>query len=260
MPTLTFPGTTIQAGSSNQQAVTAIQNRLVAVGCGPLQIDGQFGAETFAAVEHFQARSVDNNGMPLVIDGKVGPTTWSVLFGNATVPPVTSTTSPMLTQVLVVAAGEIGIMEVPLGSNRGPKVDIYVSTTGLDPASGPAWCACFVYWCFFTACNSLSIPNPCVRTAGVLDHWALANSVPSARRILPAEAQAQPSLIVPGTLFLLRTSSTTGHMGFIQAVQGNQLTTVEGNTNTNGSREGTGVFQHTTRTIGQINLGFVLYS
>ena len=39
-------------------------------------------------------------------------------------------------------------MEVPPGSNRGPKVDIYVSTTGLDPAGQFAWCACFVYWCF----------------------------------------------------------------------------------------------------------------
>jgi len=260
MPTLKFPGTTIIAGSPNQQAVTAIQKRLVAVGCGPVDADGVYGAETFAAVEHFQARSVDGSGMPLIIDGRVGPTTWSVLFGDRTVPVISKTTSPVLKKVLAVAAGEIGTMEVPPGSNRGPKVDVFITTTGLNPAGHFPWCACFVYWCFDTACNSLSVPNPCFKTAGVLDHWAGANSVPSALRILPAEAQAQPSLIVPGTLFLLRTTGTTGHIGVIQEVHGNQLTTIEGNTNDGGGREGIGVFQRTTRTISQVNLGFVLYS
>jgi hypothetical protein len=33
----------------------------------------------------------------------------------------------------------------------------------------------------------------------------------------------------------------------------------KGNTNDSGSRNGIGVFQRSTRTIGQINLGFVLY-
>ena len=260
MPTLQFPGTTIIAGSTNQQAVTAIQQALVAAECGPVDADGVFSAETFAAVEHFQARSVDSKGNPLVIDGKVGPATWSVLFGAATVPNVTQASGPILQQMLTVAAGEVGIMEVPPGSNRGPKVDIYVSTAGLNPAGQFPWCQCFVYWCFNTAANALSIPNPCVKTGGVQEHWNLANNVPAARRILPAEAQAQPSLIVPGTLFLLRTSGTTGHIGIIQEVSGNQLTTIEGNTNDGGSREGVGVFRRTTRTISGVNLGFILYS
>jgi len=262
MPKLAFPGTTILAGSQNSEAVTAIQNRLVAVGCGPVDVDGKYGAETAAAVEHFQARSVDSNGIPLLIDGKVGPTTWSVLFGERTVPNLTKTkaASPLLKKVLTVAAGEIGTMEVPPGSNRGPEVDIYIKTTGLDPAGHFAWCTCFVYWCFNNASGKLDVPNPCPKTAGVLAHWAAANKVTSARRILPEEAQAEPSLIVPGTLFLLRTSGTAGHIGFIEEVRGNQLTTIEGNTNDGGSREGIGVYRRTTRTIRQVNLGFVLYS
>jgi hypothetical protein len=84
--------------------------------------------------------------------------------------------------------------------------------------------------------------------------------VASAVRILPAEAQAQPSLVVPGTLFLIRTSGTKGHIGIIEEVRGNQLTTVEGNTNDGGSREGIGVYRRTSRMTSQINLGFVFYS
>jgi hypothetical protein len=262
MPKLTFPGTTIVAGSPDANSITAIQQRLNQVGCGPVEVDGKFGAETFAAVEQFQARSVSSSGQPLLIDGKVGPTTWSVLFGDATVPVLTKTkaASPLLKKVLTVAGGEVGTMEVPPGSNRGPKVDIYVSTTGLNPAGAYAWCACFVYWCFDTAATAMGVTDPCVKTAGVLDHWNDASNNTAGRRILPAEAQAQPSLIVPGTLFLLRTSGTTGHMGFIEEVRGNQLTTIEGNTNDGGSRNGIGVYRRTSRTIGQINLGFILYS
>jgi hypothetical protein len=262
MATLVFPGMTILAGSQNKEAVTAIQKRLIAVGCGPVDVDGKYGAETAAAVEHFQARSVDSNGNPLLIDGKVGPTTWSVLFGDRSVPTLSKTkaASPLLKKVLTVAAGEIGTMEVPPGSNRGPEVDLYIKTTGLDPAGHFAWCACFVYWCFNKASGALDVTNPCPKTAGVLAHWADANDVANARRILPSEAQSEPSLIVPGTLFLLRTSGTAGHIGFIEAVHGNQLTTIEGNTNDGGSREGVGVYRRTTRTIGQVNLGFVLYS
>jgi hypothetical protein len=260
MPVLKFPGTTILAGSSNQQAITAIQKRLNAVGCGPVDVDGTFSAETFAAVEHFQARSFDSNGLPLVIDGKVGPATWAVLFGDPSVPAVTKPASPLLKKMLTVAAAQVGTMEVPPGSNRGPQVDVFITTTGANPAGNIPWCACFVYSCFDTAAKSLSISDPCIKTPGVLDHWNQARNVSAALRILPAEAQAQPSLIVPGALFLLRTSGEHGHMGIIQEVRGNQLTTIEGNTNDNGSREGIGVFRRTTRTIPQINLGFVVYS
>jgi hypothetical protein len=260
MPSTKFPGNTILVGSTSREAVAAIQKQLNAVGCGPVAVDGVYGAETFAAVEHFQARSVDRNGNPLLIDGKVGPTTWSMLFGNRTIPVVSKTSSPLLKRVLSVAAGEVGTMEVPPGSNRGPKVDLYVRTTGLDPVGAFPWCACFVYWCFDKASKSISVSNPCFKTAGVLDHWNGASTMPSARRILPAEAQARTSLIVPGALFLIRTSNATGHMGLIKAVQGNGLTTIEGNTNDSGSRNGIGIFERSTRTIGQINLGFVLYS
>lgn len=258
-----FPGTTLAAGSADAKSVSAIQKQLVAMGCGPVDKDGVFGAETFAAVEHLQARFVDTNGQPLTIDGKVGPTTWAVLFGATTVATMTKPGSSFLKQVLAVAGGEVGTMEDPLGSNRGPKVDEYIRSAGLDPAGDPPagypWCMCFVYWCFQTAAAKAGVSNPCFKTGSVLAQWTGANTVAGAKRILPVEAQATPSLIVPGTLFLLKTSGVTGHIGFVESTQGNQITTIEGNTNDGGSREGIGVFRRATRTIPQVNLGFVLY-
>jgi hypothetical protein len=161
--------------------------------------------------------------------------------------------------VLQIAANEIGTVEAPPGSNRGPKVDVYLRTVGLDPASGSfAWCAAFVYWCFSEAARRLAIPNPVIRTAGVLDHWNKAGAA-GIRRVAFDEATAQPPLVQPGMIFVIGTSGGNGHTGLIERVDGVQLTTIEGNTNEGGSRDGVGVFRRTARRIGNINRGFLAY-
>ncbi|HWY19912.1 MAG TPA: peptidoglycan-binding domain-containing protein [Candidatus Acidoferrum sp.] len=253
-----FPGTVLVAGSRGL-AVLAVQQRLNQVGCGPIQEDGVFGVETLDAIELFQARSADTSGAPLKADGAVGPMTWGALFGADSTPVNATAPSPLLTRTLQVASGEVGVLESPLGSNRGPRVDQYLTAVGLDPASGSyAWCAAFVYFCFQQAANALSVSNPAIKDAGVLDLWNRAGSQ-GVRRIAAAEASAMPSLVQPGCLFVIGTGSGHGHTGIVEQVAGVRLTTIEGNTNLNGSREGIGVFRRTGRTIATINLGFIQY-
>jgi hypothetical protein len=255
-----FPGRTLKAGSTDAAGVRLVQTRLNQIGCGPVHADGVFGEETTGAVELFQARSIDKFGVPLKVDGQVGPMTWAALFGEQTVVPSTAATGPLSAAALRVAAAEIGVMEQPPGSNRGPRVDEYLRTVGLDPASGSfAWCAAFVYWCFSTASRTLSVANPVIRTAGVLDHWNKAGAQ-GVRRVTRDDATAQPSLVQPGMIFILGTSSGSGHTGLVERVDGVQLTTIEGNTNLGGSREGIGVFRRTARRIADINRGFVDYA
>src|SRR5262245_55460326 len=115
---ISFPGQVISAGSKDAASVLAIQRRLNQVGCGPVAEDGAFGPETADAVELFQARSVDQHGSPLVVDGRVGPMTWAALFGPA--PAVEIAETPLHTAVLEVAGSQVGVMEEPPGSNRGP--------------------------------------------------------------------------------------------------------------------------------------------
>jgi len=50
-----------------------------------------------------------------------------------------------------------------------------------------------------------------------------------------------------------------GHTGIVEKVNGGFLTTIEGNTNDGGSREGIGVFRRTGRKIKDINKGFLQY-
>jgi hypothetical protein len=259
LPTLPFPGVVVGPGATNRATVLAIQHRLNLLACGPLTENGAYDAATVAAVELFQTRSVDKFGVPLKVDGKVGPMTWGALF-QAHPAPVTKPQSPLLEKVLAVAAAEVGQMENPLGSNRGPKVDLYLRAVGLNPAGGSfAWCAAFVYWCFQTAAQSLTARNPLIQTAGVTDHWnrAVAAGVP---HVDAAAAAETPSLVQPGMIFVITFPSGTGHTGLVEAVDGVRLTTIEGNTNDGGSREGIGVFRRDARSISQISRGFLHYS
>lgn len=259
MPSLPFPGIVIGTGSPDRASVVAIQRRLNQLGVGPVTEDGVFGIETTDALELFQSRSVDKFGVPLRADGKVGPMTWGALFGEGSVTPTAAPASGLLAGVLGFAAGEIGTLEQPIGSNRGPRVDLYLRNVGLDPADGSfPWCAAFVYFCFTNVAKTMSIPNPVIKTAGVLDHWNKAGQqgIP---RISTDDASSNPSLITPGMIFIITTGNGNGHTGLVEAVDGVQLTTIEGNTNTTGSREGIGVFRHTMRRIAQINKGFISY-
>jgi hypothetical protein len=150
-------------------------------------------------------------------------------------------------------------MEKPLGSNRGPEVDEYIRCAGLDPQLGSyAWCMCFVYWCFAQAAQQSGKDNPCIKTAGVRDHWNKAKR--NGIQVLPlARAMQDISLVKPGQLFCLGFKGVTGHIGLVEKVEGGILTTIEGNTNDGGSREGIGVFRRKGRTIASINLGFIDY-
>ena len=60
-------------------------------------------------------------------------------------------------------------------------------------------------------------------------------------------------------VFVLATGGGKGHVGIVKEVNGVVLTTIEGNTNDGGSREGIGVFERKGRRIADINLGFVNY-
>lgn len=247
-----YPNRIIKTGEADEAIVTAVQEQLKAKGISPLDVDGEFGAQTEAAVKLFQARNTDTRSRALTQDGKVGPSTWAALFGNATVVfPPSGGPSPFAMRVIAMAAAETGTQEIPDGSNAGPRVEEYLRSVGLG--KGFAWCMAFVYWCVDQAAKAEGKPNPLVKTAGVLDQWTRT----TATKIKQADALANFALVKPGQVFIMDFGQGHGHTGFIESVNGNQLITLEGNTNKEGSREGNGVFRRTTRTIRSINKGFI---
>jgi hypothetical protein len=249
-----FPGQIVRRNSSDSRSVVAIQQRLVELGCGPLPVNGLFDAGTESAVRMFQARFPDRQGIPLVADGEVGPISWAVLFGTAGMPAITAPGSSLAGEALAKALSQVGVMEKPLGSNRGTEVEQYLRAVGVAP--GNAWCAAFTWWCANEAAQAKGMPNLLPRTGGVLEMWRR-----SKRAGLPCvtadQAVANTALVTAGMIFAMDFGGGLGHMGFVEGFAGGRLVTIEGNSNDDGSRNGTGVFRLQRRTIGSINAGFI---
>lgn len=140
------------------------------------------------------------------------------------------------------ARSQIGVKEI--GHNAGKQVNEYQVTTG--NVSGAAWCMSFVYWCFQKAAKDQKTLNPLIRTGGVLDQW---NRIPK---------QYKKSVPSVGSIFIMSTGGGFGHTGIITQVNNNgTFTAIEGNSNSNGSREGVEVCQNTRKINNSAILGYI---
>jgi hypothetical protein len=129
-----------------------------------------------------------------------------------------------------IALGEIGVKETPANSNRGKEVESYLSSVGLS--GGNAWCMAFVYWCVDEAAKAKGVANPLFKTGGVLrqsrERSYLSSQTPKV-----------------GSIFIMDYGNGFGHTGFVERIEGNTLHTIEGNTDSAGSRTGGRVMRQT---------------
>jgi len=148
-------------------------------------------------------------------------------------------------RALAIAASYVGVRETK--RNRGPEVDAFLYDVGLDPTKGSyPWCAAFVWHCLNKASLELRIPNPAPRTAGVMKMWA---------RVQPYQKTLRPS---EGAVFIIDHGGGRGHTGFVEMVGPLRIVTIEGNTNSGGSRDGDGVYRR-DRTLSEIT-GYIDYA
>lgn len=249
-----YPGRVIKKGEKNGDIVRAVQGKLNDRGFGLVDVDGDFGVSTERAVMLFQSQTRDIQGSTLVADGKIGPISWAALFvAEENAPQPEYQITQLLSKVLEIAASQVGVLEDPPGSNRGPQVEQYLASAGCVP--GDPWCASFVYWCFREASKDLNISNPLVRTGSCIDHWNRTRGKKTTR----LKAVNNPSLIHPGSVFIIDHGGGKGHTGIVKSINSGYIQTIEGNTNISGSREGLGVAE-LNRKINTISAGFIDYS
>jgi hypothetical protein len=121
---------------------------------------------------------------------------------------------------------QVGIREAT-GRNDGPAVKMYLASTNLD--EGYAWCAAFVNWTY----QKCGVETP--RSAAWSPSWFPSSKVLRSDQVPRA-----------GDVFGIyyTTKKRVAHVGFIHKwpINGTSVTTVEGNTNDAGSREGDGVY------------------
>src|SRR6516164_2444068 len=118
--------------------------------------------------------------------------------------------SPLAEKAIEIAKSQVGQTEKPLGSNWGHPVQDYLERVGINfPAS---WCMAFTYWCFDEAAKQLNIPNPLIKTGGVLH----------ARDLTPAQNKFETDP-QSGDIFIMDLGKGLGHTGIIVEVDGHSL-------------------------------------
>jgi len=144
-----------------------------------------------------------------------------------------------LAQLLVeLAKKEVGTEEVN-GTNCGPRVNQYKAATWLDPLQSWAWCAAFIDWLVMTAMNEsgekYTFERPQTAGAWDLENWSLKQDNSTQTKCNPKAED-----IEAGDIVIFKFS----HVGLAvgSAVKG-IVPTIEGNTDSQGSREGGGVFK-----------------
>jgi lysozyme family protein len=201
-------------------------------------IDGDFGPGTKAAVEGFQLWK------GLAPTGSVDERTWAALTqpmrsALAPVPVVPGETIYDL--VLKVARQHLSVhpveFQVKGEGNCGPWVRLYMH--GKEGDKQP-WCAGFVCHVIAQAAHALDRAMPIKRQVGV--DALVADADADGRFLLGSKLDAgtkRTDKIRPGSLFVNRkTASDWTHVGIVTTVSADVFTTIEGNSDVNGSREG----------------------
>ena len=144
-------------------------------------------------------------------------------------------------KIVSIATKEVGVLEVPKNSNRGPRVDIYKAATNLDPTEAWPWCAAFVDWCVGKAMEGGTYTFSRPRTAGA---WDLENW--SKRQDNSTSTKRNPGADIKAGDIVIFTFSHVG-IAVSDAYSTGVVDTVEGNSNAAGSREGGGVVEQTRK-------------
>lgn len=142
--------------------------------------------------------------------------------------------TPFLDAVLARCATFVGTKET--AHDSGPHIDAWLALVNQKP--GASWCAAFLYAQFLAETLERGLPPeecPFPRGAGALNVW---------RRSPVTRCR---SFAGRGLVYVLDHGEGLGHVGIIEAVRGELVTDISGNTNAEGSRNGDRVARHDWR-------------
>lgn len=222
---------TLKIGSISQDVVLA-KGILAAQGFWTLDKTATYTTEFSRAVAKFQQTHNAENGNSCVVDGNIGPETWWALNHSSGEgqPTLCSNELPsgicgMRAKVLQVALSNVGIKEIPDGSNRGNRpnggVDKFLPDWCKKPGEkGPSWCAFFVSYV----------------TNEAFGHYPLGKRMGSCKEAFDVAKRSNMTytdklLVTPGDAFVMMHDAVSGHIGFVYYVNsdGSIFNTIEGN-------------------------------
>lgn len=119
---------------------------------------------------------------------------------------------------------DLRVCEQPMGSNRGPRVDLYLPDWAKRSKTGPAWCAFFCCWVVRSSLRE-NLPGGYIGSC-----HRLMEAAKAAGRWVPKTSRGPR----PGDVFIMDTDGDAGlkgHAGFVLrlSADGTEINTVEGN-------------------------------
>jgi peptidoglycan hydrolase-like protein with peptidoglycan-binding domain len=271
----------LKYGSTGEE-VKWLQKRLIELGYGnclvgdkpkKLTVDGKFGIITETALSSFQAKVIDgltenfiNDNVPeqyrkdCIVDGVLNYADWYVLENfeklkewykieiekpvieepKVIIEPKTETTQQkIINEVIRLAKGEIGVVEHG-GNNYGKRVQEYqyIGSNGAM-GGGAAWCQYYQNWLQVTACKNLNLKYKGTYSGytPTVTNWGIKNGIG-----IKHPKMSQIDIGDMGYVYS-RVRNNSQHVFLIIGKTGNNVITIEGNTNPGGSSSGFGVFK-----------------
>lgn len=178
---------------------------------------------------------VDDIANVVIVDDVVGDefivvpaeeTNSEIVIQNIPEPVIVKQPKKDITEIYL---SQIGVRE-KTGKNDGQEVEMYLKTVGLG--KGYAWCSAYVKWCLVQAeiPNTINAWSP---TAENKKHIVFSNRKFN-EEPLPGDV---------GTLYYSKLKRIGHTYFFHQKINESVYESVEGNTSTQGSREGDGVYR-----------------
>jgi hypothetical protein len=138
-----------------------------------------------------------------------------------------------------IALSQVGVEEID-GTNCGPMVNQFKAATNLPPTEPWPWCAAFVCWVVREAMKkaggTYTFQRPTTAGAWDFENWSKRQDDSTQTR------KPHGGDIKAGDIVIF----TFSHIGIaVEDADGSTVVTVEGNTDSAGSREGGGVFRKT---------------
>ncbi len=243
---LTISGTQKRGGTNRKKEVEKIQEWLCLHGFehpswGTItSVDGDFGPATQRAVKNFQRHK------GLTQSGEVNKSLFKLMSSplkNAF--EGVEKQSNLRKTIVTVASKHVAENSRELyykgGGNKGPWVRSYMKG---NQGSAYAWCAGFVSSVMDQSFD-LWGKNANIMAPYTWGCDQLAGYAKRENAFIPYERyRSRPSMVQAGDIFLIRKTSTDWiHTGIVSKVSGDVFTTIEGNTNEGGSRNGYGTLE-----------------
>ena len=195
-------------------------------------VDGDFGPHTLDVVKAFQEH------FQLTVDGIVGNKTWRKL----TEPMRLAFTrindkKPLREMIVAYAEQQLASTPMELHNNGGPWVRAYMN--GNEGEDQP-WCMGFVRTVVDQATFTNEIPLKSIIPDTVSCDELAEFGLKYGKLIRKETVRQDYSQVKPGDLFIIYKNDDVKwvHTGIIVKVDKSKITTIEGNTNEGGSREG----------------------